>query len=97
MSHEVAVVEADGTIHVPSFRRPLSSVASPVARDAMAAVLGRSPIDLPSLAGLDDDEAFVDYVERYRRDIDDGYLAPLAQALMDAFPVRIDADVIASL
>jgi acetyl esterase/lipase len=91
------VVESDGTIHVPSFRLPLSSVASPEARISLAAILGRSPIDLPSLAGLEDEDAFVEYVERYRREIDDGYLAPLAKALMDAFPVRIDSDVIAGV
>jgi monoterpene epsilon-lactone hydrolase len=88
------LVDADGTIHVPSFRLPLSSVASPEARGSMSAILGRSPIDLPSLAGLEDEDAFVDYVERYRREIDDAVLAPLADAIREAFPVRIEAEVL---
>jgi monoterpene epsilon-lactone hydrolase len=96
MSHQV-VVEQDGTIRVPSFLLPLSSVASPQARDAMTSILGRSPIDLPSLAGLQDDDAVANYVDRYRREVDEGYLAPLAGALMDAFPLRIDAEVIAGV
>ena len=90
-------VEADGTILVPSFRLPLSSVASPEARNSMSATLGRAPIDLPSLAGLEDHDAFVDYIERYRREVDDAYIAPLAEALLSAFPVRINAEVIAGV
>jgi monoterpene epsilon-lactone hydrolase len=89
-----AVVEADGVIEVPSFRLPLSSVASPEARASMAAVLGRAPIGLPSLEGITDEGAFVEYVERYRREVDEGFLAPLAKALLEAFPVRIDPEVI---
>jgi monoterpene epsilon-lactone hydrolase len=96
MSHDVSV-EADGTIRVPSFRLPLSSVASRAARESMTATLGRSPVDLPSLAGLKDEKAFVDYVERYRREIDQRFIAPLATALLDAFPVRIAAEVIAGV
>lgn len=90
-------VDEKGTITVQSFRLPLSSVSSAESRALMAPSIGRSPVDFPSLAGLEDDQAYVDYVENYRRTIDEGFIAPLAQALLEAFPVHIEPQVLAGV
>lgn len=94
---EQPAVDVEGTITVPSFRLPLSSVSSAESRSLMAPSLGRAPVDFPSLAGLEDDQAYVDYVERYRREVDEGFIAPLAQALLEAFPVQVEPQVLAGV
>lgn len=94
---EQIVIEPDGTIDVPAFRLPISSIASTEAREQIAARLGRSPAGLPSLAGLEDNDAFVAYVEKYRRELDEGYIIPLATMLLEAFPVTIEAEVLAGV
>lgn len=82
------IVDEDGTIHVPAFRLPLSSALSPEARQMQIASL-RSSIQLPSFFDVADEAGFAARVDEARRSFDEKVLAPLAKALLSAFPVKI--------
>jgi monoterpene epsilon-lactone hydrolase len=87
-------VDADGTIHVPAFKLPLSPCLSQEARRAQIAGLVRSTLALPTFEGVASQTEFVTLVDRFREDLDTKFLEPFSQALLSTFPVDISSATI---
>lgn len=90
-------IDADGTIHVPAFLLPLSAALSSEARQMQLQSLMRSGPGLPSIAGLNSDEEFASYVDKYRTTLDEQLIGPLSRAIAGAFPVDISQGKLAGV
>jgi acetyl esterase/lipase len=87
-------VDADGTIHVPAFKLPLSPCLSQEARQAQIAGLVRSTLALPTFEGVASQTEFMTLVDRFREELDTKFLEPFSQALLSTFPVDISSATI---
>jgi monoterpene epsilon-lactone hydrolase len=90
-------VDADGTIHVPAFALPLSAALSPQARQAQIHALTNAVAGLPSLDHIRTQAEFVAYVDNFRRNLDEGFIRPLSDGILNRFPVDVRATEIAGV
>ena len=82
-------VDADGTIHVPAYKLPLSAALSDRSRQAIAAALRATPrMTFPQARDFTTEAAFKAAVDDFRARLDAAF-APLSERLLAAFPVRI--------
>lgn len=83
-------VDADGTVHVPAFVLPLSAALSERSRAFMAAALSRTPrMSIPRPEDFATEADFKAMVDAFRANIDMGFARPMAERLLEAFPVNI--------
>lgn len=83
-------VDADGTIHVPAFRLPLSAALSERARQSLAMALSRTQqIIIPRARDFANAADFKAAVDAFRTNVDEAFARPGAERLAQAFPVNI--------
>ena len=82
-------IDADGTIHVPAFKLPLSPCLSEAARQSQIGALLRSTLAVPRLEGLANEAEFIALVDRFRHELDTKFLEPFSRALLETFPIDI--------
>ena len=92
----------EGTIHVPAFDLPPSAALSAEARQL--AVAGQragagagAGASFPDTSSIATEEDFAEYVANYRSGLDSAFAKPLADAVMEAFPVEMQAAEIAGV
>ena len=83
-------VDADGTVHVPAHRLPLSAALSDRSRASMAAALNRTPrMTIPRAEDFTTEADFKATVDGFRSNIDQVFARTMSDRLLDAFPVEI--------
>ena len=98
---EGRVAEADvlaGTVHVPAFDLPPSAALSAKALESIAAAQrGGSAVGFPRAGGIETEQDYAEYVVSYRAGLDAAFAKPLADAVMQAFPVELHPAEIAGV
>ena len=88
-----------GTIHVPAFDLPPSAALSTEARESVIAASQQAGagVGFPSVSNIETEEDFAEYVVNYRTQLDTAFTKPLADAVMEAFPVQMHPAEIAGV
>ena len=83
-------VTADGVIAVPPFELPLSAALSPQAADTQARALSMTGgISLANLDALETEAEYRGAVDAFRGMVDQMFAKPLAEKILNAYPVDI--------
>ena len=83
-------VDADGTVHVPAHKLPLSAALSEQSRAYMAAALSRSPrAAIPGPHDFATEADFKVMVDGFREAMDSGHGQAMSDRLLEQFPVTI--------
>ncbi len=87
-----------GTVHVPAFDLPPSAALSTKALESIAARPGGgAAVGFPRTGNIETEEDYAEYVVSYRAQLDAAYAKPLADAVMQAFPVAMQPAEIAGV
>ncbi len=88
-------VDADGTVHVPAHKLPLSAALSEQSRAYMAAALSRAPrTAIPGPYEFATEAEFKVMVDGFREAMDNGHGKAMSDRLLEQFPVTIKQSTI---
>jgi acetyl esterase/lipase len=83
-------VDEDGVIHVPAFQLPPSAALSEASRRSLAAVVASAQkITIPRAREFTSEADFKAAVDAFRQTVDLGFARPMAEMLLQAFPVDV--------